>query len=301
MFKHFRTGLALLVLAALGFSARAWASEPGRLIQVVRQFPTSLSFTASPATAVAGSSISFHTVLSTAKANPPTGAVIFTLVPSDGIATSVSGPVPVVNDAASWSMTPPEGQDIVTASYTGDTNYAAASASTTITMSAVPGKPDFDFTMPTVTIARGKDATATISIVSTNGFNGTISFTCGALPDNMTCGFPLHSGVSVAQGDRLSATAPATIQMRIGTIAPIITTLSGAFLLFGFTGFEWRKKRSWLKALLVGSALAATVGCGVQNRFVQSGGTALGTYHIPITATSGTISHTHTLTVVVTH
>lgn len=300
MLRQFRTGLALLASAAFVFSGQAWAGNPGTLIQVVKQFPTVLSITASPGSAVAGSTISFHSVLSAAKAGPPTGSVIFTLVPPSGIATTISRAIPVSGDTASWSITPPEGQSIVTASYTGDANYAAASASTTITLTTPPGKPDFDFSMSPLKIARGNTAAVAISITPENGFTGAIHFSCGQLPGDITCSFSQPTADIASSLSPHSPTA-ASVVGEIGTEAPTIAAISGTFLLFGFAGFEWRKKRAWLKALIGGAALAAMIGCGVQNRFTQSGGTAIGTFHIPITATCGPISHTRNLTVTVTN
>jgi len=73
----------------------------------------------------------------------------------------------------------------VLARYSGDTNYPASSAITTISV------PDFSLgSTGQVTITQGQSQTATINITPLNGFAGTVgNFSCSGLPAETTCTF----------------------------------------------------------------------------------------------------------------
>lgn len=157
----------------------------------------------------------------------------------------------------------------------------------------------------TMTLTRGGSGTATISVVGTNGFAGTVNLSCNISPTvsvEPTCSL---NPTSV----QISGTGAQTSTLTVGTTAAssavnkmktLFWPSAGAatfalVLCFAFPN----RRRDWL-ALLVLAALIASIGvagCGGNKGGGNNGGggnsgTTSGTYTITVTGTSGTISAT---------
>lgn len=290
-----------LLFFVLGFAAaltaQSSAHDQGVHTQTVKMYPTQLALTANPQSVTSGTGVVFAAVLTQAGGPgiaSPTGTVTFT------IGNAIIGTATVQNGTATLTNSPPVGTDTVAAAYSGDLNYTPASAQTAVNVLAPtpPGSPDFDFTLPTVTVTAGQSFSGNIAIQSLNGFSGTITFTAGSLPQEVTFAFPSSPSVSIVANAEQSA-ASQTVAFMIGTQGVAVTVASGLLLL---GSFGVRRRPRWcnyvLLSFLAAGILSSLVGCA-GNRFLQTSGTPPGTYTIPITGTSGSLVHTHNLTLTV--
>ncbi len=165
----------------------------------------------------------------------------------------------------------------------------------------------------TATVTAGSSANYSLLLAGTNGYNGTITFTCSGLPALAACSFSPSS--IVAQGKRILATAvtitttatttaglsrPAGPQS--GNSAPVLAASLGGLGLFGlmFAGFG-RKQRRRQMFVLLGCLLVlitlTLVGCGRDSDDVHTTpGTAAGNYTIVVTSTgTGVTAPTHSV------
>ncbi len=241
----------------------------------------------------------------------PTGTVTF----SDG-GTSL-GTTSVSSRVATFSTSGLAlGNHSITAAYSGDANFALSSSSA---LTQVMVAPDFSVgaNPTTMTVNAGSSAPYVISVTPSNGYNGTVAFTCpGTLPTKVTCSFSPTS-VSPSNGTyatttltlvTTAATASLALPVRPGSksAAPMILASLGGFGVFGLVMAGVGSKRNRRHLAMLGIVLFATmftfVGCGGSSS--KSGtnpsvpGTPAGTYTVTVTAAgSGTSAPTHTLSV----
>jgi hypothetical protein len=85
--------------------------------------------------------------------------------------------------------------------------------------------------------------------------------------------------------------------LAVTTTGTTVTTLGILGLLFGW-GSSSRKKLRYRSTIWIGMALllTAVAGCIGSNRYVQSNGTPPGYYSLTVVATSGSITHSSTMT-----
>jgi VCBS repeat protein len=179
-------------------------------------------------------------------------------------------------------------------------------------------------TTPSVTVTAGSPATYVLNLAGLNGYNGTITFTCGELPAEATCSF---SPVSVvALGNTLltttltiDTTAASTSLLRparpgakpgsptLGS--PIwlacLTGMGLLGLLLSGSGAKGRRRRA---SVLLGVVLLVTLGalaaCDNDSRSTTTPppppnlGTPAGSYTVTVTSTgTGTTAPTHSVNV----
>lgn len=296
MTSRLRIRALVAVLFALLPVALVAQTTLGNGLHIVQPFPTKIALTATPSSASSGATVVTAAALTAAGSGtlPPTGSIVFTLTPANG-SRPVTTTVPVRNGGGAWSIVPPSGANKIEATYSGDTNYRPAQAATSVNITA-PSAPDFDFTLPSVTIVAGQSYDGRITVTPKNGFQGNVTFTVGPLPKDVTFALP-NPTIEVASGSADAVAAP--IPFAIGTKATVVTAAAG-FLFLGLFGFRPRqrpRRRAFVLIAMLG-ALAVMAGCAA-TRFVQQNGTQPGTYSIPITATSGTLTHTHDLKLIV--
>jgi uncharacterized repeat protein (TIGR03803 family) len=153
---------------------------------------------------------------------------------------------------------------------------------------------------PSLTIKSGATGTTVITLTPTGGFTGTVSFTCGTLPSDVTCSF--------APGTlTVPSTGALTTTLTVGTGGTAMASLSGGtngtflpevfvamiLLPLGFTRRMLRARKAgnpWLMGLLLlattsvaAAGMAGLTGCGGPSKK----STPAGTYSIPIEVTSG--------------
>jgi hypothetical protein len=186
------------------------------------------------------------------------------------------------------------------AAVTGDSNSAIASAAYTITP-----QPFFTLTAsPTsLTGTASEQGTVTLTVTPGNGFGSAVSFACSGLPAGATCAF---SPATVTPSG-----SPATTQLTISGSVQSSASQPGPRPFFPLTAlamtvclFGWRNRRGWHHWLLL-----AIIGTGLGLLFGCSG--TSGTPPVPttvttptistviVTATSGTLQQTATITLTV--
>lgn len=165
----------------------------------------------------------------------------------------------------------------------------------------------------TQTVPAGVPATYTLTVgpsVVGSTIPNSVSLACGSgLPTGATCSFtnnPIPNLSSGAQGSTLvinsTARVTTTTQLRGGPrYATLLPIFGLAFLGVGIGGVASRKSRL-LSGLMVAGFLALVVfsaGCSSSKTTTTTTGTPAGTYTLVINATSGTVTHSQTITYVV--
>jgi hypothetical protein len=169
-----------------------------------------------------------------------------------------------------------------------------------------------DFTLAVLgsaskTVAGGQTASYTLTITPLNGSGGTFTFACGALPANALCLFnPTTETLSGITGNVTVeiSTGKASAQLMGPAVWRVLPLACGLVLL----PLGWRRRR---KALLLVALLSILAG-GISSCTSSGGGsgggsggssgsgpTPAGTYSIPVTAASGNVEHSVTLTLTV--
>ncbi len=152
------------------------------------------------------------------------------------------------------------------------------------------------------TIVAGGSVSYVITQISANGFSGTVTLKCGALPALTTC-----TSTPIAAGQTTST-------LKITTTAPIVASLKPTrsisvfaalwLPLLGISLFALRfGTRRWLQAGLLAGGLTLCMilaACGGGSSSGGGGGgspgTPAGQYNVVVTGTSGTLSHSTTVT-----
>ena len=158
------------------------------------------------------------------------------------------------------------------------------------------------------TIAAGATANYTLSVLPSGGFTGSINFVC-TMPPAATCSAspnPLDitssaagtEQITVATQARMDAqnTSPAGLPFGFGRLAGALWL----FLPLGFFRRKQKRKTGFLLAMLAGGLALPLAGCGLGSGSGGSSGTPTGTYTIVVTAISGNIHQSVSLTVTVT-
>ena len=280
----------------------------------VTQAPTATVVTANSATPGSGIGVTLLANVNTVSGGlGPTGTVTFLLEGTPMAATgnpatvnAVSGSGSIQTGAfqpalggASLVTNLPVGEDTITAQYTGDANYTGSTSSAVV----VTVQADFAFAAatPSITIANpGGSGTATLTVAGQSGYNGTINFTstsCSGLPHESTCSFnPASLTGSGSTTLTIRTTAPRSARLEGGSwwTTSFGATLSAIFILSGGS-----RRRAWgrLLSLLAVSCLITIASCGgSSNSGGGDPGTPPGSSTVTVTATSGTLTHTATIT-----
>jgi hypothetical protein len=267
-----------------------------------------LGLTSSAATASLGADVTLTATLTQpiANQNQPSGNVSFfangSLIGSTAIgATGI---------AALTTSELPAGTDAITAVYAGDAHFNGASAKVSIAVAALA--PDFAISAAPagLTLIQGQTGVVTLSLAANTTFAGTVTFSCTGTPGESTC--------SVNPGTvRLTAGQSGTATLVIATSAQggayqakldgrwqkTAGGLSVAGLLLMLLPRRRRMPRvlALIVLLTLGLATATMSGCsGSSNKGTPvvstPTGTPVGSTTLTITATSGSITHSQTIT-----
>jgi hypothetical protein len=276
------------------------------------QSTTTLDLTSpsDPSSITPGSAITLTATVTGANGVAPTGTVGIVLAgafesASVKLVPGANGTSTAVIQELDYDFT--QGQNFLTAYYSGDKNYLPSTSLPLTTVS----NPISDFSLqaenPNVAVAAGSTATATINLASISGFSGPISLSC-AVPASFTCSVSTASltpnGTATATLTLNAFTTSTAMDDQpkwVGeTAAPVL-----ACLLF----FVLPKRRRYgriLMALLFMAVVSAGIGCGGKSSqpgpivVTTTTKAASGTYNVVVTGSSGTgIIHNTTITVVV--
>jgi VCBS repeat-containing protein len=208
----------------------------------------------------------------------------------------------------------------ITASYAGDTNYAASGTSSPATLTVSSGG-SFGLSPAnpaSATISAGQSTTSTITVTSNGGFSSTVALTCSISPTVTpapTCSLSPTSVTAPANGSANSTLTVGTTAASAASLLHIAgkqtsfplyglwLPVSGLALLGSAFGPRSRRRKltGLILAMIVFAGLVYLIGCGGSSS--SSGGnpgTPSGTYTVTVTGTSGTLapqSTSFTLTV----
>jgi hypothetical protein len=290
-----------------------YATSSATILETVNAVSTSTSLTSSSPTIAQGLQVTFAAKITPAQmgAAPPSGTVYFT---ANGI--EFGNKVVSNNQAQATTSFATPGPVQIQVSYSGDANYTASTGTLTETVTLPP---DFSLTAAgttTQTVNAGRTATFTnaINVSALNGFSA---------PVNLSCSLPVWATATTC------ALNPSSFATGSGTTSVMVTTTSRGLAspLSPISRFYLQPQRLPLSLLtlliavallriachprqrlagalplvaLVLFFLSEAIGCGGGSSGPPPAtGTPAGTYAVTAMGTSGTTTHTTTLTLIV--
>jgi Bacterial Ig-like domain (group 3)/FG-GAP-like repeat len=260
---------------------------------------TTTELKSSAATVSAGASVTF-TATTTASSGTPTGTVTFL----DGTTALGTGDLNGSGIATYSTSELSAGSHSITASYAGDSAYAASTSSAlTETVTAVAASYTLGISPSSLTIGQTASGTSTVTITPAGGFNQQITFSCSGLPSNATCNF---SPSTVTPSGTAAATTTMTIATGVSNIATIRKFFPwsdggiGSKVALGVLLLPWtmmmRRRRPLgkgtyplLSLFIISGSLIFLSGCGGSG---SRHSTPVGASTVTVTATSGAITQT---------
>jgi hypothetical protein len=272
---------------------------------------TTTTLTASANTINVGQSVTFTaTVAPQSGSGTPTGSVNFL----DGTTVIGSGTLNGSGVATYSTSSLTAGSQSISAGYQGDSNFAA-STSGTVTVQVNAATADFSLaTSPaSQTISPGQTTSYTATLSPLNGFNQAVTLACTGAPATTTCALAKSSvtlnGTSNTTDQVNVTTTAGSMAFRWGvTTGRRLLAFSVAFLplLCGFAA-RWLRRRALSRpyflalvacGLFLALCMTACGGGGGSHTSTQTG-TPAGTYTLTITGTSGSLTHSTTVSLVV--
>jgi hypothetical protein len=289
------------------------ASTSNLVALTAQQVVSKITVTPSASSITTAQTLSVTVSISGPTGSPtPTGSVILTSGSYTSASTPLTGGTVTISIPAGALAI---GSDTIVATYSGDKNYPATTASSTVIVTAIP--PSFAITSSSVTItAPGgtTNNTSTITVTPAGGFTGTVTLTAtltstptGAI-DPPTFSFGATSTVPV------TSTAPTTATLTIVTsaaskaslhfperLAPITRGAILTCLLVFALPIRRRKGLRTLSLTFFLALLAVSMsGCsGGSTSAPSNAGTTPGSYTVTVTGTSGTLTTTSLVTLTV--
>lgn len=199
------------------------------------------------------------------------------------------------------------GNDTLTATYSGDANYATYTGSATVTVTA--SSYTLAATNP-ASISAGGTATSTITATSSTNYTGTVKLTCAVTTALTSYSYLPTCSVSPSTIVLSNGTAAATSTISVYTTAATSAAFwpdfgrgrkvlggsgAGAMLALLLLGVRSSWRRKWLSVLMLVfslSAVGALVGCGGSSGSSSTGsaGTTSGTYTITVSGAGSDIA-----------
>lgn len=260
------------------------------------------------------------TLVATGNSIVPTGTITLSSGSYKSSATALSAGSASITIPAN---TLPAGADTVTATYSGDTNYPAASATITLTASTAP-PPNFTISAPSVSLAPGATTSNTVQITLTpvTGFTGAVDLTASITSSPMNATDPPTLSFGSNSSVAITGSAAATATLTIATSAQVISrntqpstqdrnkwiasgsAVLACVLLWGIParrrkGLLAAARNLALLALLAAAAATALSSCGGHSTKITNPGTTPGAYTITVTGKSGALTSTGTVTLTV--
>jgi Bacterial Ig-like domain (group 3)/FG-GAP-like repeat len=299
--------LSTLAVGAHTISARYsgdvnYASDTSAGVTVtVNQAVSATAVKSSANPAFAGQSVTL-TANVTSNGPMPTGNVTFTSGSTSLGTVSLSG-----GSAAYTTSFNTAGTQTISASYSGDANNQASSATISQTVNAAFNLQPSGAN--TLTVQSGQAVNTTINVTGASGFSGQVAFACSGLPADAVCTFnPSSVAVSgstvVPTSLTVNTAATTTAALRkqdTGNDPRKLTCSLGLSSLILLWSVRRRSAslRAMLSCLLLMITLGLTACGGGGNGSGDPSGTAPGTYNFTVTATSGNAQTTSAYTLVV--
>jgi hypothetical protein len=267
--------------------------------------PTTTVVNASSTNPVLGASVTLTaTVAQQTGTNIPTGTVAF----KEGTtALGAAQPLNASGVAALTTSALAVGPHSITAVYSGDANFAASTSSAVVVTVLAP--PDYGVSTPTgtATVTAGQPATYTITITPSGGFSSAVNFACTGLPSQAACSFnpasvtPNGSAANTTLTISTTARGAANPATNLGAGLIAGSSFFALVLVFGLTDKK-RRLQVLCMTLVVAGLLGAMVACGGGGNPPPPPpvtGTPAGTFNVTVSATSGSITHSSVITLVV--
>lgn len=196
---------------------RGYSPSLSAPMSIFIKFAATLHVQAVPAQIFAGQSTTLTLLVDTANQSPtpaPTGTVTFTGSATGQISSAVSCALttdPSGNEACQASVTySPASSETVTATYSGDTNYASFS----IPVWVFVNQPTVSVAETPMTVSAGSSGSSTITLTAVGPFTGSVIVTASTLPPGVTCpSSPLTisvTGTTATGTFNCQVTAPST-------------------------------------------------------------------------------------------
>ncbi|MDI3253849.1 MAG: protease pro-enzyme activation domain-containing protein [Bacillota bacterium] len=302
------------------------ASNGGPVTFTVTKGNTSVAVTPTSATISASGTVTLTAEVNTDSIGEfPTGSVTFT-AGSTTLGTANFSKTGFANNTvaavASFTVNGSQltsGTNTITATYSGDTNYAGSGGTASVTVTGGgSGSASFGLSGPSggITIASpGQSGSGTITITPANGFTGNVALSC-SLTSSPSGATDLPS-CSINSPVVISSSAAGTATLTVTTTAATSSLsypLDRFFRSAGATALAFvvllvvpARRRSWknlLGLVLFAVVLSSVLGCGGSSNGGGGGGggnpgTTAGTYTFTVTGTSGSITASTTVNVTV--
>jgi hypothetical protein len=269
----------------------------------VTQDTSTATLTGAPNPSPAAQPVTFTATL-TGNAGPPTGPVVFTYGATTlGTATLVPSTTSFTSTATLTTSTLPVGTDLITATYAGTLDFAAASATFAETITpSISGTFTLTVTPTPVSVGVGYATLLTVKVTGQNGFAQAVNLTCSNLPLEATCFFDTPQ--IATGGGTTELVVQTTAPHSCGTTQPYFLGSNGGpgiapFALAGLLVLVLPGRRRWLRALvalIVVAAATQITGCGNCTDL----GTRPATYTFQVTASSTGTSEVESQPVTIT-
>lgn len=162
------------------------------------------------------------------------------------------------------------------------------------------------------TVSAGGTTSYDLSFTPVNGATGTFALACAGAPQGATC-TPTPASISLSGSSAAQVTVAVTTTARSLLPPAGVTSPRGnspwwpvaLLMLLAATGFAWRRRRRLILSSVGFAALSLMLACGGGSASAppppppSNTGTPAGTYTLTITATSGKVTRTTNLTLVV--
>jgi Bacterial Ig-like domain (group 3)/FG-GAP-like repeat len=264
----------------------------------VSQATSTTAVTSSANPSFAGQSVTL--TASVASSGPtPTGNIIFTS------GSTTLGTVALSGGSAAYTTTSltSAGTQTITATYSGDANTQASSATINQVINAAFTPAPASGGGATLTVKSGQTVITPISVTGATGFSGQVALACSGLPAGAACSFtpatvavsgtkPATSSLTVNTGASAAAAALAVQEIGTGVHRVAYGFTFGSFLFLGVIRRRGRNTWALFGCLLLLCSLGLTA-CGGNS---TPSGTAPGTYNFTVTATSGSLKASSNLT-----
>jgi len=218
------------------------------------------------------------------------------------------GSVAVSGGAASLTLsTLPVGGNVITAAYSGDSQFNPAAASTSVTVTVTALVPAFTLSATTPASLSLTQGVVTATLDSNATFSGSVGLSCSGMPAESSCtispGTITLAGSQTALVSVVVITTPPNNTFEAKSVPsawgkPTAAIGCAGLLVLLRPGSKRRRRNLWMMLCIVCLGLAATsalTGCG--NAGYTYPGTTVGTSTLTLTATSGSITHSTTFTV----
>jgi uncharacterized protein (TIGR03118 family) len=295
VFPETLTGVGIHVIKGKYLGDATFLPSSSRTEAQVTGLPTALTLLA-PATAIPGSPLTLTATLSSA-GGVPTGQIVF----HDGNTNLGTAPLDAAAVAILRTDTLSAGAHSLTASYSGDDKFAGSTSAPVITTIA---NKDFslDATPSAATLTAGQSAMFSITVTPAGGFADPVAFSCPLIA-GITCNFtpPTVTPNGGVAATLLTVTTSANLSLHGQTSGGTGFGLGIAGLgLFGvLASLKQRRPRGAIIRMAAGAIAVVTlalalVSCGGS---ATTGQTTRGAASIVVTAQSGVISRTTTISV----